>query len=80
MHEALEKPPIMLLDNWPIVPPMVVVANHEVAEQVSRSSADFPYSVMKSPSVDHIVDLIGPNSILLKQVDIPDMFRSSCDG
>ncbi|KAH0592277.1 hypothetical protein MHUMG1_10023 [Metarhizium humberi] len=57
----------MLLDNWPIVPPMVVVANHEVAEQVSRSSADFPYSVMKSPSVDHIVDLIGPNSILLKQ-------------
>ncbi|KID95371.1 Cytochrome P450, partial [Metarhizium majus ARSEF 297] len=67
MHEALGKPPIMLLDNWPIVPPMVVVANHEVAEQVSRSSADFPYSVMKSPSVDRIVDLIGPNSILLKQ-------------
>uniref|UniRef100_A0A1Y1MQQ1 Cytochrome P450 n=1 Tax=Photinus pyralis TaxID=7054 RepID=A0A1Y1MQQ1_PHOPY len=67
MHEALGKPPIMLLDNWPIVPPMVVVANHEVAEQVSRSSADFPYSVMKSPSVERIVDLIGPNSILLKQ-------------
>ncbi|KAG8425928.1 hypothetical protein J3459_008622 [Metarhizium acridum] len=57
----------MLLDNWPIVPPMVIVANHEVAEQISRPSADFPYSAMKSPSVDRIVDLIGPNSILFKQ-------------
>lgn len=69
MHQALGKPPIMLVDNWPIVPPMVIVASHEVAEQVSKPSNHFPqYSAPKSPSVDRIVDLIGPNSILSKQV------------
>lgn len=68
MHAALGKPPIMLVDNWPIVPPMVIVASHEVAEQLSRPSATFQYSALKSSSVDRIVDLIGPNSILLKQV------------
>ncbi|KEY72659.1 hypothetical protein S7711_09159 [Stachybotrys chartarum IBT 7711] len=69
MHAALGKPPIMLVDNWPIVPPMVIVASHEVAEQVSRPSATFQYSALKSSSVDRIVDLIGPNSILLKQAE-----------
>lgn len=70
MHEALGKPPIMLLDNWPVVPPMVVIASHEVAEQVSKPSKYFPqYSATKSPSVDRIVSLIGPNSILFKQVN-----------
>jgi hypothetical protein len=59
----------MLLDNWPVVSPMVVIASHEVAEQVSKSSKYFPqYSAPKSPSVDQIVSLIGPNSILFKQV------------
>lgn len=60
----------MLLDNWPVVPPMVVVTSHEVAEQVSKPSKYFPqYSAPKSPSVDRIVNLIGPNSILFKQVN-----------
>lgn len=68
MHDALGKPPFFLVDNRPIVPPMIIVASHEVAEQISRPSKDFPYSVTKSSSVDRIFDLIGPNSILLKQV------------
>lgn len=68
MHEALGKPQIMLVDNWPIVPPMVIIASHEIAEQVSRPSNTFPYSAPKSPSVDRIIDLVGPHSILLKQV------------
>lgn len=68
MHEELGKPPIMLVDNWPIVPPMVIVASHEVAEQISRPSKDFQYSAPKSRSVDRIMNLIGPNSILFKQV------------
>ncbi|KAI0883929.1 cytochrome P450 [Annulohypoxylon maeteangense] len=67
MHRALGEPPIMLLDNWPIVPPMVIVASHDVAEQVSRPSTKFQFSAPKSSSVDRIVNLIGPNSILLKQ-------------
>lgn len=70
MHEVLGRPPIMLLDNWPVVAPMVVIASHEVAEQVSKPSKYFPqYSAPKSPSVDHIISLIGPNSILFKQVN-----------
>lgn len=69
MHEALGKPPFFLVDNRPIVPPMIIVASHEVAEQISRPSKDFPYSVTKSSSVDRISDLIGPSSILLKQVN-----------
>lgn len=73
MHEALGRPPIMLVDNWPLVPPMVVVASHEVAEQVSKPSNYFPqFSAPKSPSVDHIVSLIGPHSILFNQVSTPD--------
>ncbi|KAI1095024.1 cytochrome P450 [Rostrohypoxylon terebratum] len=67
MHRALGQPPIMLLDNWPIVPSMVIIASHDVAEQVSKSSNKFQYSAPKSSSVDRIVNLIGPNSILLKQ-------------
>ncbi|OTB07439.1 hypothetical protein M426DRAFT_20136 [Hypoxylon sp. CI-4A] len=67
MHRALGKPPIMLLDNWPVVPPIVLVTTHHVAEQVSKTSTMFQYSAPKSPSADRIIDLIGPNSILLKQ-------------
>ncbi|KAI1447778.1 cytochrome P450 [Annulohypoxylon stygium] len=54
MHRALGQPPIMLVDNWPIVPPMVVVASHDVAEQISKSSDKFQYSAPKSSSVDRI--------------------------
>jgi cytochrome P450 len=69
MHQALGQPPVMLVDNWPIVPPMVIVANHEVAEQVSKPSQLLPYSALKSRAVDRMVELIGPNSILFKQTD-----------
>lgn len=68
MHEELGRPPVFVLDNRPAVPSMVIVASHEVAEQISRSSNVFPHSVPKSPSTERIMDLIGPRSILLKQV------------
>ncbi|KAI1122174.1 cytochrome P450 [Nemania abortiva] len=67
MHEALGRPPLMLLDNWPIVKPLAVVASHDIAEQVSRSSNALKYSVPKAPTVERIADLFGHNSILLKQ-------------
>ncbi|KAI1388507.1 cytochrome P450 [Hypoxylon trugodes] len=67
MRQALGQPPIMVVDNWPIVPPMVIIASHEVAEQVSKPSKEFQYSVPKSPSTTNLVNLIGPNSILNKQ-------------
>lgn len=58
---------IFLVDNWPIVRPMAVIASHQVAEQVSRPSMLFQYSVPKSSSLDHAFDLIGTKSILRKQ-------------
>ncbi|KAF3769409.1 cytochrome P450 [Cryphonectria parasitica EP155] len=67
MHEALGKPDIFLVDNWPVVPPMAIVASHEVAEQVSHPSKLFQYSAPKSSSLDPIISLIGPKSILRKQ-------------
>ncbi|KAI0399829.1 cytochrome P450 [Xylaria palmicola] len=66
MHRALGQPPVMLLDSWPIAPPMVVVASHEVAEQISRASNHLPYSVPKAPSAEGIANLIGRDSILVK--------------
>ena len=69
MHRALGQPPIMLVDNWPAVPPMVVIASHEVAEQVSKPSNTFQYSAPKSWLVDRLVDLIGSKSIMFKQVE-----------
>ncbi|KAK8032071.1 hypothetical protein PG990_001805 [Apiospora arundinis] len=71
MNRALGQPAIMLVDNWPVVPPMVVVASHHVAEQISKPSNTFPYSAPKSWSVDHIKPLIGHRSILLKQARDP---------
>ncbi|KAK8053332.1 cytochrome P450 [Apiospora saccharicola] len=63
MNRALGDPPVMMLDNWPIFPKMVVVRSHEVA----RPSSHFPYSVLKSGSVKRIMTLIGDKSILFKQ-------------
>jgi hypothetical protein len=68
MHKELGQPPVMLLDFWPISPPMVLVSSHEVAEQIAKISKEFQYSVPKAPSVERMVHLIGPNSLLFKQV------------
>lgn len=67
MHETLGRPALMLLDNWPVVKPVIVVTSHEVAEQVSQSSSQCKFSVPKAPTVERITDLFGYNSILLKQ-------------
>lgn len=67
MHVALGRPPLFLLDNWPIVRPLTVIADHEVAEQISQSSHSFKYSVPKAPTVERLVDVLGWNSLLLKQ-------------
>ncbi|KAH8895510.1 cytochrome P450 [Thozetella sp. PMI_491] len=67
IKQDLGNPPIFLLDLRPVAYPMCVVANHEVAEQISRSSKLFPWSTPKSPTVHSLVHLIGRRSILLKQ-------------
>ncbi|KAI0154588.1 cytochrome P450 [Xylariaceae sp. FL1272] len=63
MHQALGRPPLMLVDLRPVNRPMVLVTNHEVAEQVSRASALFPTSVPKS-DLGYLEHITGATSIL----------------
>ncbi|CAI6094657.1 unnamed protein product [Clonostachys chloroleuca] len=67
MHKDLGSPPIFLVDLRPISYPMAVVADHTVAEQISRPSKDFQYSVPKSPPNPSVGALIGPLSMLNHQ-------------
>jgi hypothetical protein len=64
----LGNPPFIFLDLRPVTYPMVVVTSHEVAEQISRVSKLFPWSTPKSPTMGALVQLIGPESILLRKV------------
>lgn len=64
VFRALGKPPLMIFDFRPIMYPMVVVTSHEVAEQVSRPSRAFPWSLPKSPTLGAMRPLIGKYSIL----------------
>ncbi|KAI1312023.1 cytochrome P450 [Xylaria venustula] len=63
MHQALGRPPLMFVDLRPLNHPILVVTNHEIAEQVSKASTLFPTSVPKS-SFKYLEHLIGPTSIL----------------
>lgn len=64
----LGKPPIVLMDFRPICRPVVFIANHDIAEQISRPSNLFRTSV---PKVDmtYLRHVIGPKSILSAEGD-----------
>lgn len=69
MFEALGRPSVMFVDLRPIASPMLVIGDYQVAEQIVKSSALFPYSPGKEPHVwDHMVSLSGPTSILSSSV------------
>lgn len=69
MHEALGRPPVMLVDLRPVTNPLLVVASYKVAEQVARSSDRFPYSPPKNPEIwSHMEHLTGPTSIASSKV------------
>ncbi|KAI1432946.1 cytochrome P450 [Xylaria sp. CBS 124048] len=68
MHENLGKPSLMFVDLRPVNRPIVLVTNHEVAEQVSRATSLFPTSVPKS-NLKYLEHLIGPASILAARGD-----------
>ncbi|KAI0602681.1 cytochrome P450 [Biscogniauxia sp. FL1348] len=63
MYEALGRPPLMFVDLRPVNRPMVLVSSHEIAEQVSKASKDFPTSIPKA-DLSYLLPLIGPTSIL----------------
>lgn len=69
MHDSLGNPPVMLVDLWPAqVKPLLLVTSHDVAEQITRVSKAFPWSIAKSPTVFDLEELLGTHSLLLKQV------------
>ncbi|KAF2672341.1 cytochrome P450 [Microthyrium microscopicum] len=51
------------LDMWPVEYPTVQIWSHSLAEQISKSTKLFKYSVDKSPTVHAFSDLIGKDSI-----------------
>ncbi|KAI1179244.1 cytochrome P450 [Nemania sp. FL0916] len=63
---SIGRPPVMLVDLRPVVPPMLLVPNHDIAEQISRPTKLFPFSTPKSPTWAHMIPLTGETSILGK--------------
>ncbi|KAL3412833.1 hypothetical protein V6000_004615 [Aspergillus fumigatus] len=63
----LGNPPLYLLDARPMQHPLGIVCSHEIAEQVSRSSKQFPYGLPKTPTLQDYKYLVGPHSILTSE-------------
>lgn len=66
--QSVGMPPILILDMRPFFWIMCLVFNHDVAEQISRSTKSLPYSTPKSPTMGAFVPIIGPHSIISAQV------------
>jgi cytochrome P450 len=64
MLEELGNPELFFADIRPISYGMCVVASHNVAEQITRATKQFPYSVPKSPTFKSFGPLIGKTSII----------------
>ena len=52
------------MDLRPFTAPIVIVLSYDIAEQVTRASKSFPWSLPKSPTMLEMRDLVGHNSIL----------------
>lgn len=63
MHEKLGRPALMFVDLRPVNRPMVLISSHEVAEQISKASPQFPTSIPKT-DLNYMLPLTGPTSIL----------------
>lgn len=61
--------PLFILDLRPVQYVLCVVGSHEVAEQVSKSTKSFPYSMKKSPTMRLYERLLGPRSILTAEAE-----------
>ncbi|KAK0716123.1 cytochrome P450 [Lasiosphaeris hirsuta] len=51
MSDDLGNPPFMYIDLRPVGRPMLIVNNHEAAEQITRATKFYPWSVPKSPTI-----------------------------
>lgn len=74
MWASIGRPPVMLVDLRPINPPMALICGHDIAEQISKSTKLFPFSPPKSPTLSHMIPIIGSTSILGREgVDWKDL-------
>ncbi|KAK4184099.1 cytochrome P450 [Podospora australis] len=65
MHEDVGRPPLMLLDLRPLNKPVVVIANHGIAEQLSKSSAPCPYKHRSlNTTLSDLEPLLGSSSMM----------------
>ncbi|VUC24471.1 unnamed protein product [Clonostachys rosea] len=67
IHKDIGSPPFYILDMRPVNPPTVVIASHEVAEQLSRPSKGFPYSVHRAPTAERMIPILGSKAIFFHQ-------------
>jgi hypothetical protein len=71
MMKTSDSPQMLFLDLRPVNYPMVIVASHDIAEQISRVTKLNPESVPKSPTMQQgYRRLIGANSIISEGVNI----------
>lgn len=68
MYHGLGKPALFVVDLRPVSQPMCVICDHDVAEQISKSSKLFQYSAPKSHTSRSYSDMMGPLSIVLAEV------------
>ncbi|KAF0325765.1 cytochrome P450 52A11 [Colletotrichum asianum] len=62
--EQAGNPPVLFIDFWPLNNPMLLIRNHDVAEQISKQSQLWPYSLPKSPSFKEYLPLVGEHSLI----------------
>ncbi|KAJ6013051.1 hypothetical protein N7522_003406 [Penicillium canescens] len=62
--KTLGNVPMFILDLYPVAPVLCVVCSHDIAEQVTKASKAFPYSIPKAPTTRAFEDLFGPRSII----------------
>lgn len=63
--KAHGSPEYMFFDTRPVQYPLVLIASHEMAEQISKSSKSHQYSVTKSPTVQQgFGELVGRYSLI----------------
>ncbi|KAI3123989.1 hypothetical protein DTO039G3_9161 [Penicillium roqueforti] len=67
MYDSLGKPALFVVDLRPVSHPICVICDHDVAEQISKSSKLFPYSPPKSHTSRWYSDMMGPLSIVLAE-------------
>ncbi|TQN65571.1 putative sterigmatocystin biosynthesis P450 monooxygenase [Colletotrichum shisoi] len=63
--KEIGNPPMLLFDLRPMIPPMLMIFDWEVAEQITKSSPTWTSSCPKSPTMHPIYHLTGKRSILV---------------